>query len=75
MIAYTILAAEFLTRFYLQKPFEGRESVEVGSPTSDKWKMGTTKSGAIWLPRRLSLMILGLALSTIFVFLRFDASS
>jgi uncharacterized membrane protein len=60
--------------FLQMRPFPGRvssaDSVEGGSPSGEKWQMGTHKNGGVWLPRRLSLMILGLALSTIFVFLR-----
>ena len=73
MIAYTLLGIEFLLRFYYQKPFireSSSENPEAGSPSNEKqWK-----KGGAWLPPRLSLMVTGLALATLFVFLRFDAS-
>lgn len=74
MIGYTALAIEFLVRFYFQKPFASRSSsaeFSDGPAESDKpWKA----SDRAFLPRRLSLMVLGLALATVFVFVRFDTT-
>jgi len=72
MIGYTALAVEFLLRFYFQRPFVRGASEEVeggAAPKSEKFNLRQLKGGA-WLSPRLSLMVLGLALSTLFVFLR-----
>ena len=73
MICYTLLAVEFLYRVYFNSPF--RREVKAsppGTPPSDKsWKL---ENNEVFLPPRLSLMVLGLSLATLFVFIRFVAS-
>ena len=77
MLCYTLLAVEFLLRFYFQSPFARRSSspdlTEDSSENDKSWKAGASRSGA-WLSPRLNLMVLGLAFATLFVFIRFDAS-
>ncbi|KAF8516232.1 RTA1 like protein-domain-containing protein [Gautieria morchelliformis] len=71
ILGYTLLAAEFLFRFYLHRPFAGAiQASPPDSPLNDKsWTQGTENGGAV-LPPRISLMVLALVLSTILVFIR-----
>jgi hypothetical protein len=67
MLCYTLLAAEFLLRVYYRNPINRQAQVSSPATPNDKsWK----EAGG-YLPFRISLMVLGLALSTVFVFVRF----
>ncbi|KAF8579280.1 RTA1 like protein [Ramaria rubella] len=71
MLCYTFLAAEFLTRLYLKRPLrvESNPEASLGSSSDEEgWKTGILSED--FLPPRISLMVLGLALSTILVFIR-----
>ena len=73
MVCYTLLAVEFLYRVYFNTPFQRKVKVSPpGTPSSDKsWKL---ENNEVFLPPRLSLMVLGLAVATLFVFIRFVTS-
>ena len=70
IVCYTLLAVEFLYRVYFNSPFQRKVKVSPpGTPSSDKsWKL---ENNEVFLPPRLNLMVLGLALATLFVFIRF----
>ena len=65
MLCYTVLAIEFLLRIYLQRPL-----IKSGQPSSPGAPEKAWKGNGQFLSPRLSLMVLGLALSTMFVFVR-----
>lgn len=70
MLCYTGLAAEFLFRVYYRKPFQRGDAPE--SPEAPNDKSWRAEGG--YLPFRISLMVLGLAIATVFVFVRFVVS-
>jgi len=79
MLFYTLLAIEFLFRFYLQKPLTAILSQSSAHSSRDS-EIGTEKAwipgndrvvdGRGVMPPRIGLMVIGLTLSTIFVFIR-----
>ncbi|KAF8587164.1 RTA1 like protein [Ramaria rubella] len=73
MLCYTFLAAEFLIRLYLKRPLriESPSSSPRSSPVHKEWMPGDDAMliGG-FLPARLGLMVIGLALATILVFIR-----
>ena len=70
MLCYTGLAAEFLFRVYYRKPFQRGDAPESTEAPNDK----SWRADGGYLPFRISLMVLGLTIATVFVFVRFVVS-
>ena len=77
MVYYTLLAAKFLFHFHFQKmPFTiaEKEASLPDFPSKDvSWESETNDNRA-FLPPRINLMVLGTALSTVLVLVRFASS-
>ena len=76
MLCYTLLSAEFLFRFRFQKPFisGGKGMFLLDSPSNEEFRKSKTIDDRPHLPPRINLMVLGMALSTALVFVRFASS-
>jgi hypothetical protein len=72
IVIYAGLAIEFVYRFHNDRPFRGRlpeEAVEIGTPSETSNSKAPGKQFK-QLDMRLRLMMLGLAISTLFLFIR-----
>lgn len=75
MIAYTVLAFEIMIRFWLNKPLRGKltrlSSASNSSVDEDSKSayLGFPNNGA-YNPNRVMLMVIGLAITTVLVFIR-----
>jgi hypothetical protein len=68
MLCYTFLAAEFLLRIHYRNPFH--REVETSPPGTPSDKPMRDEG---YMPFRITLMVVGLGLATVFVFIRFVA--